>query len=135
MERSKQSGYNHPMSHAARPTFQRAVGEGGLRLRAARALVVEVLKDVWAAVSSGQTPDPRMQVEMRGSATLATDIAVDVITQAFRYGGGAGLYLSSPLQRCLRDINAAAQHLMVSESIYEAQGQLALGFEGVDPLG
>lgn len=135
LAQSKQRGYNHPVSLAARPTFQRAIGEGGLRLRAARALVVEILEEVWAAVSSGMAPDPRMQVEMRSSATLATDVAADVITQAFRFGGGAGLYLSSPLQRCLRDINAAAQHLMVSESIYETQGQLDLGFSDVDPLG
>jgi alkylation response protein AidB-like acyl-CoA dehydrogenase len=76
-----------------------------------------------------------MQVEMRSSATYATEIAVDVVTRAFRAGGGSALYESSILPRCLRDINAAAQHLMVSEVTYEHYGKMALGLPDVDPMG
>jgi hypothetical protein len=39
------------------------------------------------------------------------------------------------LQRCLRDINAGAQHLMVIDSAYERLGQILLGFPDVDPMG
>jgi hypothetical protein len=39
------------------------------------------------------------------------------------------------LQRCLRDINAGAQHLMVSDAAYERLGQILLGFPDVDPMG
>jgi hypothetical protein len=39
------------------------------------------------------------------------------------------------LQRCLRDINAGAQHFMVSDSAYERLGQILLGFPDVDPMG
>jgi hypothetical protein len=34
------------------------------------------------------------------------------------------------LQRCLRDLNAGAQHFMVSDSAYEGLGQLVLGLPG-----
>ena len=35
----------------------------------------------------------------------------------------------------LRDINAAAQHQMVSERAYENYGQFTLGFPGANPMG
>ena len=75
-----------------------------------------------------------MQVEMRSSATLATDVALEVVTHAFRAGGGSALYESSVLPRCLRDINAAAQHLMVSNVTYEHQGKVLLGLLDIDPM-
>jgi hypothetical protein len=52
----------------------------------------------------------------------------------FRYSGEAALYMTSVLQRCLRDINAAAQHLMVSDAAYENYGQCLLGLPDADPL-
>ena len=37
------------------------------------------------------------------------------------------MYDSSPIQRCLRDIQVATQHMMVSESTYEVCGRMFLG--------
>ena len=71
---------------------------------------------------------------MRSVATLATEVAVEVTTRAFRAGGGTTLYLTNSLQRCLRDINAAAQHLMVSDVAYENYGQFLLGLPDADPM-
>ena len=72
---------------------------------------------------------------MRSVATFVTEVVVDVTTQAFRAGGGTALYRTSILQRCLRDINAAAQHLMVSNAAYENYGQFLLGLADADPMG
>jgi alkylation response protein AidB-like acyl-CoA dehydrogenase len=63
---------------------------------------------------------------------LATDVAIDVASLAFRAGGGSALYDSSDLQRCLRDIHAAAQHFVVSDAAYEALGKMRMG--SIDPL-
>ena len=123
---SKVRGYNSGNLLAHRPAFQRALSEGNLKLRAARALNVEVLEEAWQTASNGQTPGPAMQAQMRSVATYTTDVAADVVSQAFRYGGGAALFTSSVLQRCLRDINAAAQHQMVSDTAYENHGQFLL---------
>ena len=48
---------------------------------------------------------------------------------------GATVYEISRLERCLRDSNTAAQHLMVSDSSYELHGQLALDLPIASPLG
>jgi alkylation response protein AidB-like acyl-CoA dehydrogenase len=131
---SQQRGYGPVSTLAARSALQRAVGEGALRLRAVRALAIECYEHAWAIVCAGQMLPPRVQAELRSVATLATDVAVDVTTQAFRFSGGTALYVPHVLQRCLRDINAAAQHLMVSDAAYENYGQCLLGLPNADPM-
>ena len=135
LARSKRRGFTpSPSPLEARPAFQRAVGMGDLRLRAARALVLEIFAAAWATLCAGQSPSPRLQAEMRSVAAFATEVAVDVTTQAFRYAGGTAVYRTQRLQRCLRDINVAAQHLMVSDITYETHGQFALGLPDADPM-
>lgn len=124
---SKTRGYTSVNSLALRPAFQRMLSESHLRLRAARALNVEILEEAWRIVCDGQPPPPPLQVQMRSVCTYSTDVATDVVSQAFRYAGGAALFESSVLQRCLRDINAGAQHQMVSDAAYENHGQFMLG--------
>jgi alkylation response protein AidB-like acyl-CoA dehydrogenase len=112
----------------------RALGEGDLRLRAARTLAIECYEKAWDTECAGRLLPPHLQAELRSVGTFATDVALDVTTQMFRYSGGAALYLTGVLQRCLRDINAAAQHLMVSEAAYENYGQFLLGLPDADPM-
>ena len=131
---SKSRGYNSTNLLADRPTLQRALGECDLKLKAARALNMEILEEAWQSVCNGQTPAPPLQAQLRGCATYTTDVAADVVAQAFRYGGGSALFMSSVLQRCLRDINAAAQHQMVSDAAYENHGQFLLGLPGAKPM-
>jgi len=124
-----------PSRLASRPSFQKSLGECDLRLKAARTLVIHLLEEAWDQASQGVIPGPQLQGEMRSSATFATSVALDVVTTAFRYGGGSALYTTSVLQRCLRDLNAAAQHLMVSDSAYENHGQFMLDIPDADPMG
>ena len=124
---SKTRGYNSANLLANRATFQRAIGECDLRLRAARSLNVEILEEAWRSVCAGHTPPPPLQAQMRSCATYTTDVSADVTAQAFRYGGGEALFTPNILQQCLRDINAAAQHQMVSDTAYENHGQFLLG--------
>lgn len=120
---------------AARAAFQARLGEGEIRLRAVRAGAIELFDAAWAAVAAGGSLTRRQQSELRGVATYATETAVEIVTGLFRAAGGGALYRTGVLQRCLRDINAGAQHLMVSDSAYERLGQIMLGFPDVDPMG
>ena len=105
------------------------------RLRAARALVLEIIEEAWGFASQGITPPIALQAMMRASATFSTEEAADITSQAFRFGGGTAMYSSNVLQKCLRDINAAAQHNMVSDRTYENVGQFNLGFATANPMG
>ena len=128
------STYSNPLLLADRSSFQLALGKCDLRLLAARSLSMEIFEEVWVTVCQGGVPSPQAQAKMRSAGTLATEVAVDVTTEAFRYGGGSALYSSSTLQQCLRDINAAAQHFMVTDSAYESHGQFLLGLTGANPM-
>jgi Acyl-CoA dehydrogenase, C-terminal domain len=57
-----------------------------------------------------------------------------VTRSMFRYAGAKSLYQGNVIDRCLRDIQAAAQHGMVNDVAYEARGRVALGFSDVAPL-
>ena len=123
-----------PLLLADRATFQRFLGSMELRLRAARALVVELNEAAWGVASAGDALTGRHHAELRSAAVHATETALDAVTGAFRYAGGSALYHDNPLQRCLRDLNAAAQHFMVSDSAYEGLGQFMLGRPNATPM-
>jgi len=135
LAQSKSRGLVAASPLAARAAFQARLGEGEIRLRAVRAGAIELFEAAWTTVSAGGTLTRRQQSELRSVATYATETAVEVVTGLFRAAGGGALYRAGVLQRCLRDINAAAQHLMVSDSAYERLGQILLGFPDVDPMG
>ena len=80
LARTKGHGYGKHVPLVTRAVFQRAVGEGGLRLRAARALIIEVMEKAWAAVCAGRQLEPRLQAELRGATTWVNDVALEVTT-------------------------------------------------------
>ena len=121
-------------SMSARPAIQRALGACEIKLRAARDVALDVNSEVWRATRSGETPTLRQQCELRAAATYCTEVALDIVTEVFRYSGGGAIYEKNVLQRCLRDLNAAAQHLMVSEVSYENLGLTLLGATNINPM-
>jgi alkylation response protein AidB-like acyl-CoA dehydrogenase len=118
---------------ANRQVFQRFVGEAELRLRSARQVTFDVHERAWEVVCQGVTPDPALEAEMRASAVYCTEVAASIATQAFRFGGGEALHLENKLQMCMRDINAGAQHLAVSDVAYENLGQFYLDLPEANP--
>ncbi len=123
-----------PSAIEQRPVFQRAIGLADLRLRAARSLVLEIYDEAWTFAERGEVPPPHVQAAIRSVTCFATEVAADVTTEAFRFGGGEAAYAGNLLQRYLRDVNVGAQHLMVSGIAYENHGQFLMGIPGADPL-
>ena len=110
-----------------RAVVQAAVGEIDVRLRSARAHVLDVFEAAWQIVCAGESLTSRQQEETRAAAVFVTAVAAEITTRAFRLAGGSALHEEDVLQRCLRDINAGAQHYMVSEDAYELLGRFVLG--------
>jgi alkylation response protein AidB-like acyl-CoA dehydrogenase len=118
---------------ANRQVFQRFIGEAELRLRSARMVTFDVHERAWEVACTGVMPDPALEAEMRASAVYCTEVAASIATQAFRFGGGEVLHLENKLQMCMRDINAGAQHLAVSDVAYENLGQFYLDLPEANP--
>jgi alkylation response protein AidB-like acyl-CoA dehydrogenase len=115
-------------------TFQFALGKAEVELASARALAMELLSSLYAEVQAGQVPPPARQAEARAAATYITEVAQRVTGVAFQAAGGGGLFDTNPLQRCFRDVHAAGQHFMVSQSSYRALGQFKLGQPEANPM-
>ena len=118
-----------------RPAVQRDLGRMDLRLRAASAMTVDVFETVWSGLEPEHGPRPDQQALMRSTASMATEMALDVVEQVFRYSGGSAVYAASDAQRCWRDLNTAAQHFLVSESAFENHGKFLLGHPDAKPFG
>ena len=130
----KKRGNPPTTSLADREAFRGNIGVCDMRLRAARMLSHDVFERAYAIACSGQVPDAVVQTEMRAVSAYVTQVAIDVVTTAFRYGGGSAIHLSNMLQRCLRNINAAAQHFMVSDSSLESYGATLLDLPDIKPM-
>ena len=110
-----------------RPAFQRDLGQADTKLRAARALVLEVLDEMWEAGGGGRPVSDELVQRARAAATHAADTAVEVASMAYRRGGGSALYQDHPLNQRFRDAHAATQHVHVTDEMYELVGANLLG--------
>jgi alkylation response protein AidB-like acyl-CoA dehydrogenase len=106
-----------------RESFQIGLGRHTIAYEAARALAVETHRAVWQTAVAGRDPGPELIARMRLSGVHATEVAVEVAQFAFRMAGAAALYEASPIQRALRDILAAQQHVYVSDLSYATFAQ------------
>ncbi|WP_419927679.1 acyl-CoA dehydrogenase family protein [Candidatus Poriferisocius sp.] len=116
-----------PITLDERPAFQRDLGQADTKLRAARALVLEVLDEIWEAGVAGEPVEDEVVQRARAAATHAADTAVEVASIAYRRGGGSVLYSDHPLNQCFRDAHAATQHVHVTDEMYELVGANLLG--------
>ena len=131
----KKRGYGPDAETIAdRAPIQRCIGRGELALAAARALAMEANAEAMRRAESGEEIDTQLSLELRGAAVYCTDVATDIVTEAFRHAGAGAIYEGSVLQACLRDINVAAQHQMVNQRAYELLGQVHLGFDDINVM-
>ena len=98
-------------------------------LRSGRAFLYETLDETWQVVTAGDTLSVKQRAMLWLASTQATVAATQAVELMFSAGGSTSVYTSSPLERCLRDIRTAGQHVCVVPSNFEMVGQALLGFE------
>jgi indole-3-acetate monooxygenase len=109
-----------------RAVFHKELGRAATKLRAARLVHREAMADCWEMACAGDPPSEELQLAVTAASVFAVETAAEVVSDLFRYGGGRVLALSNPMQRHLRDVLAARQHLALSEEGYEAAGRYRL---------
>lgn len=120
-------GRFRPSALGERQVVHRFVGASDLRLRAARSLAHAQGEEIWQRLCDGAPVGPFYQAQCRALVTHTTELAVEIVTQAFRYGGGGALFRPNVLELLLRDMNAAAQHIVASDQNYELYGREIMG--------
>jgi indole-3-acetate monooxygenase len=113
-------------SLAERQVFQSAIARSAAAVHSLQLLYRDAVARSWERTCSGDGPDYALIGQAMAEHTYVVHSCADVIAQLFRYGGGRVLALSNPMQRHLRNLAAAAQHVFVSDENYERAGRLRL---------
>jgi len=108
-------------------TMQANLGRAEALLRSGRAFLYGALEEAWQVVSEGSTLSLAQRATLWLASTHAANTAKEATELMFSAGGSASPYVSSGLERCVRDIHAAAQHLTVAPANYQMAGQAFLG--------
>ena len=111
----------------AKPVAQSQLGEAEGLLRAGRAFLFEALADAWDVACRGEPLSWEQRGLLRLSAAQAATQAVRAVDIVYQAGGASSVYVSAQLERCLRDIRTASQHLQLSATNYETAGQMFFG--------
>jgi alkylation response protein AidB-like acyl-CoA dehydrogenase len=108
-------------------TIQADLGRAEAILRSARAFLYETLNEAWRAASAANALDQSGRALLWLAATHAANCAKQVADLMFSAGGSASPYVAAGLERCVRDIYAAAQHVTLAPPNYQLAGQAFLG--------
>jgi alkylation response protein AidB-like acyl-CoA dehydrogenase len=108
---------------ADRGAFQRDLGRAHTTLTAARDHAARLLDRLADLLALDVRVHGRFVRELVAAQTYTTEVAVDVVTMAYRYAGPSAVRLTHPLQRVLRDLLVAQQHKFVADTSYDALGR------------
>jgi len=125
--RKKRYGANVTLANS--PHAQTEVALAEARLRSARAFFYETIDAAWSLARAGESMTIEARRDMRLAATHAMHASIEVVNAMYTLAGGSAVYDSSPLQRHLRDVHVASQHITVDSWTLETIGQLLLGVE------
>ena len=110
-------------------TMQDSLGRAEALLRSGRAFLYDALGEAWNIVCAGDTLSLAQRATLWLATTHAANTAKEATELMFSAGGSASPYMSSGLERCVRDIHAAAQHHLMGLGNYQMAGQAYLGMD------
>ena len=108
---------------------QRAVAEAERLVGSARSYVFDSVSDLWDTVANGEKPTDKQKAIVQLSCSGAANEAVKAVEMLYSAAGASANFLSSPLERSMRDVLVVRQHIMVSPQYTEAVGRVLLGME------
>ena len=103
------------------------VARAEAQLQSARCYLLASVEAAWqAAQQPGELP-LALRRDLRLSATHAVHTAAELVQRLYSLAGGGAVFVSSSLQRALRSVQVATQHMMVADGTFELTGRLLLG--------
>jgi alkylation response protein AidB-like acyl-CoA dehydrogenase len=129
VRREPRPGTRHLL--AEDPLVQAGLLRASSQLRAARLLVFDAVRRVWADATAGRAQPP-VRAELAAAVQHAQQVAEEVVEWAFHTCGDSAVYADHPLQRCWRDVSAAGQHIAFGAEAQRRMARIQLGLE--EPL-
>jgi alkylation response protein AidB-like acyl-CoA dehydrogenase len=117
---------------ADRGAFQLEFGRADLELVAVRQLSLAVLERIWAIASTGAELDAVTVAQSAATVSYVTQACCELALRVHRYlGSKATLPLEQPIQRVVRDLIGATQHIAADGRSIEDYAQHVLKGESV----
>ncbi len=130
--RDRVSTYNSSKL-AEHTQIQMKVAEAGALIQAARLLCHDNIRDAERMAATGRIPSVEQKIRWRRDGAFAAQNCLKSIQLLHSAIGAAGIYLSHPFQRRLRDMQAAATQIQVNFDINGAEfGRVELGLDPVN---
>jgi alkylation response protein AidB-like acyl-CoA dehydrogenase len=112
---------------ATRPTVHAELARVEALVQSARAFLYEVAGEMMAAVKTdGQVP-PELEARRRLACANVGASCREAVDRLFALAGATPIYSGHRLEKCLRDVHTASQHLFVSPVWWEKTGQYYFG--------
>jgi alkylation response protein AidB-like acyl-CoA dehydrogenase len=112
---------------ATRPTIHAEVARVEALVQSARAFLYEVADEMMASVKGGQPVSEELEARRRLACANVGQACTQAVDRLFALAGSTPIYSGHLLERCLRDIHTASQHLFVSPVWWEKTGQYYFG--------
>jgi alkylation response protein AidB-like acyl-CoA dehydrogenase len=106
---------------------QMGLAQADIRLRSARAWLLQSVADIWKRVSAGAELSVDDRITIRGAATYAIHSAREAVDHTYNAAGATAIFQSHPLQRRFRDIHTVTQQLQGRLNHFETVGAWMLG--------
>lgn len=125
-------GFMKPMRE--RSVVQAQVARAEAMLRSARLLFLDTIGAAWQRTVTGESSTLEQKADLLMSAAHAVRTSATVTAMMHALAGTTGIYTRSPLERHFRDMQTLRHHGFVSESRFEAAGQVYLGLPPEFPM-
>ncbi len=122
--RGKSRGFDGRL--ADRGAFQYELGKSSQQLQALQAHALATLATVDDAMENDKEFTARSEAAVAAMTAYCTETAVSAISRLMSFAGAGALFNSSPLQRCFRDAQGSAQHLVASNQSLDRYGAVLL---------
>jgi alkylation response protein AidB-like acyl-CoA dehydrogenase len=104
------------------------------RLRSARALLLQMLREMWATSATSGTFSLEQRAHLRIAITGAMEEARKVVDFAYHAAGTTAIFEGSPFERRFRDLHTALAQGQAHLSNFESAGQALFGIEPTQRL-
>ena len=112
-----------------RATAQQAIAEAEVRLRGSRALVMELVREMWDKVHTGSRIDDKERAIFHIACSDAVRAAAESVDRVCEAAGTSANFRGHPLERIARDVKVVRQHVTVASHHIEDGGRVLLGLE------
>ncbi len=114
-------------------TIQVRVGEAAAASATAETLLRNIMRLLNESAAAGRAMSTEERITLRRDQAFAVKLAIQATDALNSSTGGAGLYLTDPVQRAWRDANAVGRHVSLNwDAVGSMYGQMALG---LPPIG